>query len=201
MDHPPAPTLHVDRQGSDGEPVTPQATHERPESGAAPPARVEILVDGEGLEAVEAVTVRHGAPLSAIVELVATKAGYRVEEALLFVEDEAAPVELSLTVGESFPHHRKHHVHRVRQIEVVVNYNRASREHHYPPSTRVEMVLAWAVRAFGIDPSMAGEFELTLAGSEEELPSSAHIGRFVRHPQCRLELDLVRGTISNGGLP
>ena len=60
-------------------------------------------------------------------------------------------------------------------------------------------MLMWAVKAFAIDSAMATEFELALVGSSDELAGTTHIGTLLKHPACRLEFDLVRGVIPNGG--
>ena len=159
---------------------------------------VEVLAEGEGLETVEAVVIRHGSRLREIVRMIALKGGYEPTEALLFIEDEPETLNLEIIVDGTYPHHRKHHVHRIKQIDVVVHYAMASHQRHFPPSARVETALTWAIREFEIDPAMAAEFELTLVGSTEELPGSKHIGTLLRHPACRLELNLVRGVMPNG---
>jgi hypothetical protein len=40
--------------------------------------------------------------------------------------------------------------------------------------------------------------ELALHGQTKPLPKSAHIGRYVRHPHCELDFDLIRGVVPNG---
>ncbi len=174
------------------------------DSGREPTAEaaelIEILIEGEGIESVEAVILPAGGTVATIVQFAARKGGYPESDAILFVEEDGQPLALDVVVSESYPHrHRKHHVHRVRDIEVVVQYMARCVEHRYPPSTKVETVLAWAIKAIGtIDAAIAPEFELALPGSKEELPGSKHIGSLVRHPCRRLVLDLVRGVIPNG---
>ena len=159
---------------------------------------LDIVFEGEGLLSVEVIRLARGEALRAIVACAANKGGFPLEEALLFIEDEPQPVELEIIVTDEYPHRRKHHVHRTRSIEVIVHYMSRSAHRQYPPSARVETVLAWALREFSIDPAIAPEFELALAGSTEELPSSRHIGSLIRHPCGRVEMNLIRGVIPNG---
>ena len=161
---------------------------------------LEIMVGGEGMASMEIISIRHGAPLRMIVEFAAGKGGFGHKTALLFVEGENHPLDPDGIVDENYPRHRRHHVHRIREINVVVGYGGAIVERRYPPSTTVETVLAWAVKNFPqIDPAMAGEFELALAGGAEEIPGTMHLGSFVKHPCHRIEFALIRGVIPNGG--
>ena len=170
-----------------------------PESSAQIGVSVEVLVEGEGITVVEAITIRHGSCLREIVKVVAFKGGYEHTEAHLFLEDEGEPLDLAIVVDAAYPHHRKHHVHRVREVDVAVHYGSSTHERRFPPSAKVETVLMWAVKAFAIDSAMATEFELALVGSSDELAGTTHIGTLLKHPACRLEFDLVRGVIPNGG--
>jgi hypothetical protein len=159
---------------------------------------LEIIFEGEGLVAVEVIRLARGEAVRAIVACAASKGGFPFEEALLFIEDEPQSVALETIVSDEYPHRRKHHVHRTRSIEVIVHYMSRSAHRQYPPSARVETVLAWALREFSIDPAIAPEFELALAGSTDELPGSRHIGGLIRHPCGRVEMNLIRGVIPNG---
>lgn len=160
---------------------------------------MEIIVEGEGLADVEAIHIDEGSTGREIVAAVALKSGFRAEEGLLFVEDCQAPLDLELIVPtESVG--RIHHVHRVRQIEVSVFYQRRQIEKRFSPATRIQRVLDWAVspEGFNIDKAIAPEMELALHGSMTALPKEAHIGRYLRHPQHCLAFDLIRGIVPNG---
>jgi hypothetical protein len=151
---------------------------------------IEILVEGEGLAEVEAIRIPVGSAASEIVAAVAVKGGFPVEGAILFVEDCDEPIDLAIVVVDEDVSGKVHHVHRARKIEVGV----------FAPSTRVQRVLDWAVSrdGFNIDPAVAPEMELALHGQTKPLPKSAHIGRYVRHPHCELDFDLIRGVVPNG---
>lgn len=161
---------------------------------------VQILVDGEGLTELYAVDIPDGTVIREVVVEVAAKGGFSPEEAFLFVEDDGTPIELDIVVDENYDRRRVHHVHRAKTIEVVVNYARDKKAKHFPPSARVEGVLIWAIGpdGFNIDPAIAPEMELALEGQTEELPGTAHIGRYVWHHRHCLELTLIRGEIMNG---
>ncbi len=158
---------------------------------------LEILVEGEGLASAEIITVSRGGSLREVIQIAALKGGYDHLEALIFLEGDAVPLDPDTLLTDAHPHHRKHHVHRAREIEVVVHYMR-NVARRYPPSTKVETVLAWALKELGIDPAMATEFELAVVGSDVEVPGSKHIGSLVKHPACRIDFNLVRGVIPNG---
>jgi hypothetical protein len=68
------------------------------------------------------------------------------------------------------------------------------------PRRRIQRVLEWAVgtSGFGIDAAIAPEMELALHGQTAALPKDAHLGRYLRHPEHEVVLDLIRGVIPNG---
>ena len=167
---------------------------------ASNPALVEIMVEGEGFAEVELIRLPQGSATREIVVAVAAKHGFRPEEAFLFVEDCEEPLDLSLLIKGGMAG-KVHHVHRARQIEVTVFYQRREIEKRFSPAARVERVLDWAVSpsGFNIDKTIAPEMELALQGSTTPLPKDAHIGRYLRHPQHCLSFDLIRGVVPNGG--
>jgi hypothetical protein len=83
------------------------------------------------------------------------------------------------------------------KIAVTVNYQQRAETLGFSPSTKVEEVLDWALGKFGIDPAMAGEFELAFHGIPGELVGHENLGRLVKGGRS-LALDLVRGDIANG---
>jgi hypothetical protein len=160
---------------------------------------VEICVEGEGLGDVDVLTLEGGAKLRDVVVAVSSKTGIAVEELFVFDEDGDEVLALDIVIDEERAK-RVHHVHRVREIEVTVNYKAEKKSKKYPPSVRIGRVLDWAVgeHGFKIDPSIAPEMELALEGTEIALPKPAHIGRYVKHPHHHLHLDLIRGIVPNG---
>lgn len=161
---------------------------------------IEVIVEGEGLADVATVRVPQGAAAREIVIAVAAKGKFPAEEAFLFIEDTAEPLDLAAVIVEEKTAGKVHHVHRAREIEVVVFYKEADKKRKFPPSTRVQRVLDWAVgpEGFNIDKAITPEMELALRGQKEALPKNAHIGRYVRHPRHVLELDLIRGVVPQG---
>jgi hypothetical protein len=162
---------------------------------------IELLVAGEGLADVEVILLPLGSSARELVSAVAMKAGFSADEALLFLEDADEPVDIAVAVIDEAHAGRIHHVHRLRQVEVKVFYKDQHIERRFRPAARVQRVLDWAVgpEGFkGIDPVIVPELELALHGTTKALPKNAHIGRYVRHHQPHLELDLVRGVIPNG---
>jgi len=161
-----------------------------------------IIVDGEGFTDVEVIVVPQGATGREILLGVAKKTGIEVEEAILFIEYRDEPLNLDIVIREDAAR-KVHHVHRARRIKVLVHYQNGTKEKVFPPSTRVQTVLDWAVgpEGFKIDPTIAPEMELALHSETTELQKQAHIGRYVRHPHHDLALDLIRGIVPNGSRP
>ncbi len=159
---------------------------------------IEFLVEVEGLEKVQAVVIPLGSTVREVVVAAAEMGGFGHEQALLFVEDGDEPIDLTIVVDEGYQHQRVHHVHRSHRIKVSVLYNGVTKTHEFSPATRVAKVLEWAVGSdgFAIDTAIAPEFVLLIG--ERELPVDAHIGRFLRHHEECLHLELGRGSIQNG---
>lgn len=163
-------------------------------------AMIELLVEGEGLADVQVISVPERCRGREIVVAVARIGGYAAEEAFLFVEDGDEPLDLAAVIEEPAAR-RVHHVHRAEHVDVIVYYQGQHVEHRFRPSTRVQRVLDFAVGPDGfknIDRAIVPELELALHTTTKALPKNAHIGRFVRHHEHRLELDLIRGVIPNG---
>lgn len=161
-----------------------------------------IIVDGEGLTDVEVIIVPQGSTGREVIVEVAKKTGIEVEEAILFIEDRDEPLDLDLVIREDAAQ-KVHHVHRSRRIETLVHYQNGSKERAFSPSTRVQVVLDWAVgpEGFKIDPAIAPEMELALHGQAAALQKNTHIGRYIRHPHHELAFDLIRGVVPNGSQP
>ncbi len=160
---------------------------------------IEILVEGEGLADIEIIRLPRGSAARAILAAIGVKSGFPAEQAFLFVEDGEDPVDMAVLV-ENMAMERVHHVHRARKIEVRVFYQGRRIDNRFSPSTRIQRVLDWAVgpKGFNIDPTIAPEMELSLLDQKTAVPKNAHIGRYVPHPHCELDLDLIRGVVPNG---
>lgn len=163
---------------------------------------IEVIVEGEGLADLATIRLPHGAAGQELIAAVAARGGFPAGEASLFVEDEDEELDASKLIVDERMSGRVHHVHRAKQIEVTVFYGKEERRKAFRPAARVQRVLDWAVgrHGFNIDPAIAPEMELALHGQQDPLPKTAHIGRFVRHPQHKLEVDLIRGVVPNGGV-
>jgi hypothetical protein len=157
---------------------------------------VEILVKADHADE-RTVNVTPGRSVTVILEIFAAERGCGVEELVLIREGEDEPLSAIVVIDADYPRHRRHHVHHLSAVKVKVFYQAGSHDREFRRYATVDDVLAWAIKAFNIDPSMATEFELTRHGGKEELPGPEHVGHLAgRH--CELELDLVRGDIANG---
>jgi hypothetical protein len=143
------------------------------------------------------VEIEDGQPVGSILAAIAAERGGGIEEFLIFREGELDPIPGGTIVGRDYPHRHRHHVHHHRDVEVITHYQADSHRHKFKRSQTVEAILDWAIPAFGIDPTMAPEFELARHGSKEELPLSEHLGYLAGRRDC-LELDLIRSEMPNG---
>ena len=155
------------------------------------------------------VTVRHGrdderdihvgagARAATLLERFAEERGWKAEDLQLFRGDEEEPLAEDAPIGRDQQHGQRHHVHHRGEVEVLVYYQTRQEKRGFRRNARLEAVLDWAIDKFGVDPTMAGEFELARHGVKEELPLSEHVGHLAGRER-RLGLDLVRGDIANG---
>lgn len=159
---------------------------------------VAILVECAGMADIQEIVVPLGSKLRVLVEEAGKRCGISAEEVLVFREDGEEPLDLEVHIDEKYPHHKIHHTHNRKTIEVVVFFMNEKREKKFHPAAKVERVLDWAVKEYNIDPPIRPLMELALHGSKDALPNDAPIGRYVKPHQRVLELDLIRGIIPNG---
>jgi hypothetical protein len=165
------------------------------ESPGLPPKITITVKTGHDEERI--VEIDAGQPIGSILVVIASERGCQVDELLLFRDGENDPILGGTVIGHDYPHRHRHHVHHVRDVEVIVHYQADSHRRKFKRSQTVEAVLDWAIPIFGIDPTMAPEFELARHGIKEELPQSEHLGHLVGRQDC-LELDLIRSDMPNG---
>lgn len=91
-------------------------------------------------------------------------------------------------------------VHRCKKIDVKVNYDHLTKDHDFPPSATVFRVLHWAIgkKGFNLDDTAKAKANLMLPGGTDPLPKDAVIGRFVKHGECGLTLELTLKDFTNG---
>ncbi|MBR0967002.1 hypothetical protein JQ554_23410 [Bradyrhizobium diazoefficiens] len=109
------------------------------------------------------------------------------------------PVDIDLTLAVLEIHRHRHvHVHHCRHIAVAVHFGGKSKRHRFVPNTTVGVVTEWARRKFPIDPAIAGEYVLQLAGSSVQPRSDEHLGDLVHGDVCGIEFDLVKELTPKG---
>jgi hypothetical protein len=166
------------------------------DAAAALPSMIEIPVK-TGYREERVVEIEFGSSVTKILEIISAERGCAVEELVLIRDDCAEPLTAVVVVEVDYPHKRHHHVHHVGEVAVTVYYQAKDKTQPFRRNATVEDVLTWALKAFGVDTSMASEFELTRHDEKEELPGTEHIGHLAgKHGE--LALDLVRGDIANG---
>jgi hypothetical protein len=144
------------------------------------------------------VPIRHGHRPVEILEIFAGERGCKAEELVLIIEGGAEPVTVDIVIDANYPGHKRHHVHHAGQVDVFVSYQNDTKNREFRRHATVNDVLTWAIKVFGVDPAMATEFELTRQGDKNALPGKEHVGHLAGQHK-KLELDLVRGDIANGG--
>jgi hypothetical protein len=92
------------------------------------------------------------------------------------------------------------HAHRCRKVRVKVRWNADTKEHQFSPAAHVHRVLLWAIgkKGFNLDDTAKAKANLMLPGADQPLPKDSVIGRFVKHGDCELTLDLTLKDFTNG---
>ena len=93
----------------------------------------------------------------------------------------------------------KIHLHRCRQVEVAVTFNRETVNRRFAPGAPVARVKHWAaVKKFGMTEDEAGEHVLQIAGTHDRPNPGTHIGGLTDSKTCALAFDLVPDERING---
>lgn len=160
---------------------------------------IDLFYQGEGLGEFHHLELEPDATFAALKLRLIEEHGVAAS-ALLFVEDDDAPIEGHMLVKERASNKGlKVHLHRCRHVEVTVTFNGETVEHRFSPSATVAKVKRWsAERKFGMTDEEAGEHVLQLAGSHERPAPGTHIGTLTDGEVCGLAFDLVADQRVNG---
>lgn len=118
-----------------------------------------------------------------------------IAEMLVFKEDDDEP----LAHDQPLHGHDKAilHLHRCRQIKVVVNYKAETFNHKFAPGTTIKRVTKWATKKAELDDAEAQEHVLQISGTRIQPPQNAHLGS-LKMCGCEIEFDLVRKQLVQG---
>ena len=153
--------------------------------------RVEVEIeDRQGTELIEV----EGGNLNAVLAGVRTLAA--LEDVHVFERDadETIGVEIEQKKALSII------AHRCKRVHVKVQYDHRTEPHEFAPSATVFRVLQWAAgkKGFKLDDAAKAKANLILPGADQPLPKDAAIGRYVKHHDCELTLDLTLKDFTNG---
>jgi hypothetical protein len=160
---------------------------------------VDIYYQGDGINALEHLEIGDGETFGALQALIAGKHGLQ-GDTLLFLEDEAELVDPRATVGSKAGRSGiKLHIHRCREVGVLVQFKDKTVRETFAPGTRVARVKHWAaVRKFGMTEEEASHHHLQLAGTTDQPDPGTHIGTLATRPKCKVEFDLITTPKVNG---
>ena len=158
--------------------------------------KIGIRVKTEDVEE-RLVELKYGTSVTSVLEIVAAESGYRLEELVLLREGQDSVLTSDIVVDANYPHKLCHHVHYADEVSITVYYQADRDCRDFKRFEAVKDVLAWAIKAFPIDATLATELVLVRHGQKDELPEREHVGHLAGK-DCELALDLVRGTIANG---
>lgn len=160
---------------------------------------IDIYYQGDGVGSLEHLEIGADETFSSLQALLARKLGI-TGDVLLFLEDEAEPVDPKSKVGSKAGRAGvKAHIHRCREIEVVVHFKDRTIKEKFAPGTTVARVKHWvAVRKLGMSEEEASHHHLQLTGTTDQPDPGTHVGALASCPKCKVEFDLVTTPKVNG---
>ncbi|MCZ7573938.1 MAG: hypothetical protein M5U01_35755 [Ardenticatenaceae bacterium] len=152
-------------------------------------SEIEIFLQGEGIPQIVLVRVPDDGTVRDILE-VASRHGLVTADGgtSVLLEDAEEALDHSAALQAAGVRHRSRvHVHRCRQVEVVVNFSGGQKAEAFPPSATIHRVKRWAVgpKGFNLPPTDAAEHALQLCNSTIRPDEDTHIGTLVAKPRCR----------------
>ena len=154
---------------------------------------VRVEVEIEDHKAVEVIEVEGGS-LDAVLKEVRALAA--LEDLHVFERDHEEPIGVEIEKQRVLSLHG----HRCRKVLVKVHWNHETREREFAPAGHIHRVLLWSIskKGFNLDDTAKAKANLILPGTDEPLPKDAVIGRFAKHGDCALTLELTLKDFTNG---
>jgi hypothetical protein len=154
---------------------------------------VRVEVEIEDRKTVEVIEIEGGS-LEAVLREVRALAA--LEDLHVFERDGEEPIGVEIEKRKALSLHG----HRCRKVLVTVHWNHLTKEHEFAPAAHIHRVLLWAIskKGFNLDDTAKAKANLILPGADEPLPKDAVIGRFVKHGDCVLTLELTLKDFANG---
>lgn len=154
---------------------------------------VRVEVEIEDRKTVEVIEVEGGS-LEAVLREVRALAA--LEDLHVFERDGEEPIGVGIEKRKVLSLHG----HRCRKVLVKVHWNHQTKEHEFSPAAHIHRVLLWAIskKGFSLDDTAKAKANLIFPGADEPLPKDAVIGRFVKHGDCVLTLELTLKDFTNG---
>ena len=158
-------------------------------------ATIELFFQGEGIKDIKLIRVPHDCKVRELIEKIQAEmyaAQSGAGEMVLLLEDRDDELHPEANLNEAgIGHRHRIHCHRCRRIEVTVNFNGVSKAHTFSSSSTIKKIKHWADEQFGLKGVDTTEHALQLCGKNTRPDEDAHIGSFVRSPNCKVCFDLV----------
>lgn len=160
---------------------------------------IDLYYQGEGLTEIQHLEVGAEETVGDVAARLREKHGFDAE-AVLFAEDAEEPlVDDALVRNAAKAAGVKVHLHRCRQIDVAVTFNRETVNRRFAPGATVARVKQWAaMKKFDMTEEEAGEHVLQIAGTHNRPSPSTHIGALTNRKTCAVAFDLVPDERING---
>jgi hypothetical protein len=156
--------------------------------------RVEVEIeDRQAVEVIEVIKV-DGDYLEAV--LLQVRALAALEDLHVFERDGEETIGIEIEKRNVLSLHG----HRCRHVLVRLHWNHLTKEREFAPAAHIHRVLLWAIskKGFDLDETARAKANLILPGADEPVAKDAVIGRFVKHGDCMLTLELTLKDFTNG---
>lgn len=159
----------------------------------------QIFIQSEFFEDIAVVEVEHDVALAKLRELLKAMLPKDVlhEDIHIFFEDQDEDEAEAFQALKEIPEGLRLHLHRLKGIDVSVNYAGRYVQRTLRPSATVERVKRWSTKELGIAASDAAELMLQVSGTNNRPDLDTHIGSLARGKK-NLSFDLVPSPRVNG---
>ena len=162
---------------------------------------IDIFYQGEGLRKIEHLVIEADVTFAIVKAKLSERHGFGVD-ALLFAEDEDAPLEDTARVFDNdCATGLRLHLNRCRRIKVYVTFNGVTVDREFAPGATVARVKRWITeRGFQMSKADAGEHLLQISGTHDRPDPNIHVGTLSPPKTCTVHFDLIPDERVNGAL-
>jgi len=162
--------------------------------------KISVFFQGENHKDIAHCEMEASATFGALKLKLEEKFGVAPDSSI-FLEDGEDPVDDAACISDHAKSGAlKVHIHRRRNVEVLVTFNCETVKRRFSVSVTIARVKKWAAeRKFGMSEEEASEHVLQISGTHDRPSPGTHLGTLV-HCDAPLKFDLVPDERVNGAV-